>query len=116
MHTLTLASKNCKALKKGVQSCRQQILTTPVGQRFLHILRAGLIADFCKSPAMMDPLVELCEKAFEEGRQFLLKKYVLEDTGGAAELNEMLNSLSDPLELLGGDPSLLSDHPWSFRL
>lgn len=60
----------------------------------------------------MDPLAELFEKAFEEGRQFLLRKYGLEETGGAAELSEMLKSLSDYLEMIGGNLSLPTDHPW----
>lgn len=45
---------------------------------------------------MMEPLAELFEKFLEEGCQFLLKKYELEDTNGVAELGEMLNSLSNP--------------------
>lgn len=99
-------------MKEGIQGCQQQILATPVGQQFLHVLREGLVMDFCKSPAMMEPPVELFEKSLEEGCQFLLRKYGLEDTGGAAELGKMLYSLSDPLEMLGGDLSLPLGHPW----
>lgn len=86
MQTLALASEKRRVLKEGIHGCQQQILATPVGQLFLHVLWEGLVANFCKSPAMMEPLAELFEKALEEGCQFLLRKYGLEDTGGAAEL------------------------------
>lgn len=42
----------------------------------------------------------------------MLRKYALEDTGGAAELGEMLDSLSDPFVMLGWDHFLPSDHTW----
>lgn len=70
------------------------------------------MAAFCESPSMMESLAELFDKIMEEGHQFLLMSYGLQDTGGATELEEMLDSLSDPLEVLGGDSSLSVDHPW----
>lgn len=112
MQTLARASEKRKVLKEGIQGCRQQILATSIGQRFLHVFHEGVVADLCKSPAMMEPLDELFEKDLEEGRQFSLRKYGLEDTGGAAELEGMLDSFSDPLVMLDGDPSLPLDHPW----
>lgn len=48
----------------------------------------------------------------EEGRQLLLAKYDLVDTGGATEPGKILDSISDPLEVLDGDSSLHLDHPW----
>lgn len=47
----------------------------------------------------------------DDGRQFILAKKGLEDIGGPGELGEMLDSISDLLEILGGDVSLSLDHP-----
>lgn len=112
MQSLSLAAERPKGLKEGIQGCRQQILSTPMDQAFLHILREDLVVDFHKSPAMMDPLAKFFEKVMQEGHLFLLKNYVLEDVDGVVELGEMLDSLSDPLEILGGDSSLPPNHPW----
>lgn len=98
-------------MREGIQGHRQQILATPMGQQFLHLMRKGLIADFCKFPALKELLAVLLERMMEEGPQFMLAKKELEDTGRPTELGEMLDSISDPIEILGGDVSLSLDHP-----
>lgn len=42
-------------------------------------------------------------------------KYGLEDTGGATELGQMQDSISNPLEALGKDSFLPLDHPCWLR-
>lgn len=46
MKSLALADESRRGFREGILGCRQQILATPLGQQFLHILREDLVADF----------------------------------------------------------------------
>lgn len=67
MYSLTLAAKSHQGVNVGIQGCHQQILANPMGQYFLHLLHEDLVADFCKSPALLVPLAGLFDKVMEEG-------------------------------------------------
>lgn len=100
MKSLALADESHRGFREGILDCRQQILATPRGQQFLHILHKDLVADFCKSPALLELLAGVMEGMLEEGCRFMLAKKGLEDTRGTSELEELLSAISNPLVAL----------------
>lgn len=66
MQSLALTAEKCRGVRERIQGCCQQILATPMGQRFVHLLHEGLVADICKSPALMELLARLFERVMEE--------------------------------------------------
>lgn len=112
--TLSLAKieEKRKGVLEGITSCRQQILATPVGQKFLNILQEELVARFLKSPTLLASLAGVMADLLDEGRRFLLQKHGLEDSNRKNDLDELLGAFAGPATVLGMDESLPTDHPW----
>lgn len=69
--------RGIRVLERG--SLAVAILATPLGQQFLYILSEDLMADFYRSPTLLELLTRVIENILEEGRQFILAKKGLED-------------------------------------
>lgn len=114
VHALSLAKieEKCKGVLEGISGCRQEILVTPVGQHFLHLLQEELTNGFLKSPALLSSLTGVMVDLLDEGRRFSLEKLGIEDSNGKSNLVELLGAFVGPAAPLSIDHSLSDDHPW----
>lgn len=112
MLSLAKIEEKWKWILDGISGCRQQILVTPVGQQFLHILREEMVAGFLKSTTFLASLAEVMVDLPDEGRRFSLRKLGLEDSNGGNDLEELLSTFAGPVATLGIDDSLPADHSW----
>lgn len=92
--------------------CWAQILLTPVGQQFLHVLKEELIRDFCRTPLLLDTLGDAISALLEAGWKFALKKIFAEDPTPKEDLKQLVMEAPNLGEILQVDESISQESPW----
>lgn len=113
-----LKEREHRGLLAGMEGCREQIMLTPVGQQFLHVLKEELIKDFCRSPHLIDTLGDAITSLLEAGRKFAMAKLSAEDLNPDEDLQELVMQAPDLNKIIGIDEGLSWESPWwteSFR-
>lgn len=110
--SLELQKAEHKGLLEGMSGCCDQILVTPVGQQFFHVLKEELIYDFCKTPHFLDAFGDAINSLLDAGRKFALSKLSVEDLTPAEDFKELVMQAPNPSKILGVDENMHWDSPW----
>lgn len=101
-----------KGLLAGMSGCREQIMLTPVGQQFLHVLKERLIKELCRTPHLLDTLGDAITALLEVGRKFAMAKLSAEDLNPGEDLKELVMQAPNLTKIMGIDEGISWESPW----